>query len=82
MLLLRNNQTYYVNYNEMKDIVQLMDIKFLNSDYHQIHLFKKKLIFEYLLKYNILGVNGGLSKELFVHPSVDPSTKFDGSFIS
>jgi len=31
---------------------------------------------------NILGVNGGLSKELSVHPSVDPSRKFDGSFIS
>jgi hypothetical protein len=33
------------------------------------------------MKY-IRGVNGGLSKVLFVHPSVDPSTKLDGSFIS
>ena len=27
-------------------------------------------------------MNGGLSNELFVHPSTDPLTKFDNSFIS
>ncbi len=27
-------------------------------------------------------MNGGLSNELSVHPSSDPSTKLDGSFIS
>jgi hypothetical protein len=27
-------------------------------------------------------VYGGSSKVLFVHPSTDPFTKFDGSFIS
>jgi hypothetical protein len=40
-----------------------------------------------LIKYSnklkdIRGVNGGLSKALLVHPSTDPSTKLDGSFIS
>ncbi len=37
--------------------------------------------FKNKIKY-IRGVNGGLSNVLSVHPSLDPSTKLDGSSIS
>jgi hypothetical protein len=40
------------------------------------HEFRK---LEYFI---ILGKYGGSSKLLFVHPLNEPSTKFDGSFIS
>ena len=49
------------------------------SKNHHVHVNLKKYKNKLL---NLRGVNGGLSNELFVQPTMDPWTKFDGSFIS
>jgi hypothetical protein len=45
--------------------------------FERIAEFKVSWISKYLL-----GTNGGLSNELFVQPSMEPSTLFNGSFLS
>jgi hypothetical protein len=83
MLVIQSNRTCYVNYTDLINIALQMDIRSLKLDFHQLYLVNR--IFMILSKEQwryIRGVKGGLSNELFVHPSMDPSTKFDSSFIS
>jgi hypothetical protein len=45
-------------------------------------MYQFHILIESFTKNFLRGINGGLSRKLVVHPSCDPSTKFDGSFIS
>lgn len=82
MLVIQSNRTYYVNYTDLINIALQMDIMPLKLDCHRPHLVNCIFIISIKQGRCVRGVKGGLSNELFVHPSMAPSTKFDSSFIS
>lgn len=85
MLVPRSDQTYCVDYSVVIYIAEPMDTMFSKIDFRQVYLGDKNIddIIDVFQKSIVIrGTYAGLSKLLLVHPSMEPSTKFDGSFIS